>query len=181
MPSILDYFTGAVGSAESPQVGVVPVARLQIYTDGACVGNGSRRARAAYAVVIFKDGREVQAMAEPLRPTETHTNQRAELWAVLRAMEIAAASEEGADIHTDSKYTMDCLQEWAARWAAKGWRKADGDPVLNQDILRPMWEMWKCRGSKMRLFHVSAHTGRMDAHSRGNERADGLATGALRL
>jgi ribonuclease HI len=95
-------------------------------------------------------------------------------------MEIAALSEEGADIHSDSMYALDCLQSWSARWAAKGWRKADGEPVLNQDILRPMWEIWKSRGTKIRLFHVDAHTGRTDAHSRGNERADALATAAIR-
>jgi ribonuclease HI len=173
--SILDYF-----KAEATGEPVVVQTRLQIYSDGACVANGRRGAQAAFGVAVFKNGREVMAFSDLLDRSELHTNQRAELRGLMKAMEIASVSEEGADIHTDSQYAMDCLQEWAPRWVAKGWRKADGEPVQNQDILKPMWDMWKVRGTKIRLFHVQSHTGRSDAHSRGNERADQLATYALK-
>jgi ribonuclease HI len=176
--SILDYFKAeAAGiSLDRP---LVEQTRLQIYSDGACTANGRKAAQAAFGVAVFKNSKEVHTVAECLGPKELHTNQRAELKGLLKAMEIASMSEEGADIHTDSQYAMDCLQEWAPKWVAKGWRKADGEPVQNQDILKPMWGLWKNRGSKIRLFHIRSHTGRTDAHSRGNERADELATSCL--
>jgi ribonuclease HI len=173
--SILDYFRAEVTGEP-----VIIQTRLQIYSDGACTANGRRGAQAAFGVAVFKNGKEVLAFSDILARSELHTNQRAELRGLLKAMEIASVSEEGADIHTDSQYSLDCLQEWAPRWVAKGWRKADGESVQNQDILKPMWELWKNRGNKIRLFHVQSHTRRTDAHSRGNERADQLATGALR-
>jgi ribonuclease HI len=172
--SILDYF-----KAETTGVVFEPKERLQIYSDGACTANGRRGAQAAFGVAVFKNRKEVHSLSELLGNREEHTNQRAELRGLWKAMEIASMSEEGADIHTDSQYAMDCLQEWAPRWASKGWKKADGFPVQNQDLLKPMWEIWKTRGTKIRLFHVRSHTGRADAHSRGNERADELATGCL--
>ena len=131
--SILDYFR-----AEAAGTVFEHKERLQIYSDGACTANGRRGAQAAFGVAVFKNGQEVHSVAESLGPRELHTNQRAELRGLLKAMEIASLSEEGADIHTDSQYAMDCLQEWAPRCDAKGRRKADGAPVQNQDIQKPI-------------------------------------------
>ena len=86
---------------------------------------------------------------------------------------------EGAEIHTDSEYAIKCFTEWGALWASKGWKKSTGGDVLHQDILKPMWEVWKRRGSKIRLHHVAAHTGGRDIHSLGNAKADALAVASL--
>jgi ribonuclease HI len=172
--SILSYFHTPTNSVAAPPQ-PTRSSRLQIYCDGACSANGRKGAKAGYGVSVQRDGKEVQAISKALDSSEPQTNQRAELRGLQKALELAA---EGADIYTDSEYGRKCLESWAVTWAAKGWRKADGSPVLHQDILRPMWESWKARGST-RLFHVSAHTGRGDIHSKGNERADALATQSI--
>jgi ribonuclease HI len=83
-----------------------------------------------------------------------------------------------AVIYTDSKYGMDVLNTWSAGWEAKGWKKADGKPVLHTDIIIPMYELWKTIRSRARLTHVAAHTGATDPISQGNAMADSLATEA---
>ncbi len=188
--TILDFFGGVSSSGSgSTKATATPVTigsqRYFIYCDGACQANGRRGARAGYGDVLqAPDGRELETVSEALATHETQTNQRAELralqWAFTKAAEVAAKDKTATtEIHTDSEYAMKCFTEWGAGWAAKGWRKAGGDPVLHQDIIRPMWEMWKMRGSTMRLHHVAAHTGAGDRHSKGNARADALAVASL--
>lgn len=177
--NILDYF----GVATTPSVletAPIPHKRYRIYCDGACQANGRRGAKAGYGAVVFApNGDEVEMVSEALVATEAQTNQRAELRALKWAFEKATTFPEGAEIHTDSEYAMKCFTEWGALWAAKGWRKASGGEVLHQDLLRPMWEVWKSRGNRIRLHHVSAHTGGRDIHSLGNARADRLAVSSL--
>jgi ribonuclease HI len=179
--NILDYF-----GVRNPVVSVLeqmPIAttkRYRIYCDGACQGNGRKGARAGYgAVLISPDGEEVERISKALDATETQTNQRAELRALQWAFGKALSLPEGAEIHTDSEYAMKCFTEWGPLWAAKGWRKSTGGEVLHQDILRPMWEIWKSRGNQIRLHHVAAHTGGRDIHSVGNAKADALAVASI--
>ncbi len=168
----MDYF-GASGATTTHS------GRYRIYCDGACSANGRKGAKAGYGAILQDpSGKEVEAVSTPLNPAEPQTNQRAELRALQWAFTKAKSIPEGVDIYTDSEYAMKCFMEWAPLWASKGWRKADGKEVLHQDILKPMWDMWKARGS-LRLHHVSAHTGRSDAHSLGNARADQLAVASI--
>ncbi len=192
--NILDYFTStATAPTKAPTIAspsvdlldIMPVARARyrIYCDGACTANGRRGAKAGFGGVLQgPTGDELETVSHPLDAKEPQTNQRAELkalqWAFAKALS-AQCAPEGADIHTDSEYAMKCFTEWGPLWAAKSWRKANGGEVLHQDILRPMWEMWKKRNGLIRLYHVSAHTGRTDQHSRGNARADALAVASI--
>lgn len=181
--SLMDYFgtaTGVATATKSP-LESMPIARqkARIYCDGACTANGRRGARAGFGgLLIHADGTE-ETVSEALNTTEQQTNQRAELRGLQWAFGKAMGLPEGADIYTDSEYAMKCFTEWGAGWAVRGWRKSDGKDVLHQDILKPMWETWKRRGNQIRLHHVSAHTGRGDIHSKGNARADVLATSSL--
>jgi ribonuclease HI len=187
--SIMEYFGS--GTANISLLESLPVARTssgasaststraRIYCDGACTANGRKGAKAGFGgILLHADGTE-ETVSEALSPTESQTNQRGELrglqWAFTKAMSLP----EGADIYTDSEYAIKCFTEWGAGWAVRGWRKSDGKDVLHQDILKPMWETWKRRGNQIRLHHVSAHTGRSDIHSKGNARADALATASI--
>lgn len=178
--SILDYF----GSPVVPSVLEQPVTRTtakhRIYCDGACHGNGKKGARAGYGAILYAPTGEVlETVSKALDTAEGQTNQRAELRALQWAFGKAQTLLEGAEIHTDSAYAMKCFTEWGPLWAAKGWHKSTGGEVLHQDILRPMWEIWKSRGNQIRLYHVAAHTGGRDIHSLGNAKADALATASI--
>ena len=178
----MDYFT-YVGAGAPASASVAPAQKsARIYCDGACHANGRRGAKAGFGGLVYdRTGVEVATISQPLATTEPQTNQRAELralqWAFGKAMSLP--ENQTADIYTDSQYGIKCFTEWGALWASRGWRKTDGTEVLHQDILRPMWETWKSRGGRMRLHHVSAHTGGRDIHSLGNARADALATASI--
>lgn len=62
------------------------------------------------------------------------TNQRAELTAILRALDIAPRHRE-VTIYTDSKYAIDCVTNWYRNWKKNGWLNAKGKPVENKDLV----------------------------------------------
>ena len=74
-----------------------------------------------------------------------------------------------AVLHTDSRYLCDAVEKkWLTNWQKKGWKKADGKPVLNRDL----WEMLLplLARHKVRLRWVEAHVGHAE-----NEEVDTLA------
>ena len=105
---------------------------LVIYTDGSSLANGQKGSRAGLGV-YFGDG-DARNVAERLRG-EPQTNQRAELMAILRALEVAPR-KQAVKIVTDSQYSINCVTQWAESWKRKGWVTATGEKVKNQDIIR---------------------------------------------
>jgi hypothetical protein len=81
--------------------------QLIVYTDGACVANGKRNARAGVGVYFGSDDElSVYNVSEPLEGP-TQTNQRAELTAALRALQVAkenglVAAGDHLIVRTDS-------------------------------------------------------------------------------
>ena len=160
---------------------------LQVFSDGSCVHNGRPGARAGVGVYALEDGVEVHRHSAALAKSEPQTNQRAELQALYYALRFihgttagaaGAAGATVATLYTDSQYSINCVTVWATGWKAKGWLKADKKPVLHQDVLKPMVELWEILKATTTLTHVAAHTGRADPISRGNAMADQLATAA---
>lgn len=45
-------------------------------------------------------------------------------------------AEEHLRILCDSQYVINCITKWMPGWKRKGWRKADGKPVLNVELLQ---------------------------------------------
>jgi ribonuclease HI len=71
-------------------------------------------------------------------------------------------------IHSDSQYVIKGATEWLRGWKAKGWRKADSKPVLNQDLWMQMDALMTSRTITWKW--VKGHAG----HPK-NERVDRLA------
>lgn len=64
------------------------------------------------------------------------TNNQGELMAVLDLLTATAhLSNERLHILCDSQYVINSVTKWMPGWKRKGWRKADGKPVLNRDLL----------------------------------------------
>ncbi|MEE1622796.1 ribonuclease HI family protein [Zafaria sp. Z1313] len=65
------------------------------------------------------------------------TNNMGELMAVL---DLFRATEHVKDEHLrvlcDSQYVINAVTKWMPGWKRKGWRKADGKPVLNVELLK---------------------------------------------
>ena len=151
--------------------------RLSLFCDGSARNNGRVGAKAGFGVYVCDGNTTVHQYAAVIPGHEPQTNQRAELRALEYSIKyIADGRHAGATIYTDSKYSIDVLLKWCEGWERKGWRKADGKPVLHQDIIQPMWLVWKSIRAVTSMVHVPAHTGAADFASRGNAEADRLAT-----
>lgn len=133
-----------------------------IFTDGACLGNPGP---GGYAAIVTVAGEEQIIIG---RDNAT-TNNKMEMMAAIKALE---AVPQGLPIviHSDSQYVINGATKWLRGWKAKGWRKADGKPVLNQDLWMQMDALLV--GRKVTWNWVKGHAGHPE-----NERVDGLANG----
>jgi ribonuclease HI len=151
---------------------------LDAFTDGACSRNGTPHARAGYAAV-FPDNRSMDVAGKLHHPP--HTNNRAELWAVLAAMR-ATPVTRALRIFSDSRLAIMTMTEWLPLWIARGWRRADGGAVANVDILRELHAEMEARrsaGAATAFVHVRAHTGnKVSYEAIWNDMADRMARDA---
>jgi ribonuclease HI len=100
------------------------------------------------------------------------TNNRMELRAVLEALEGLPAGAS-VEVVSDSRYVVDALSRWIHGWRRKGWRTAQGTPVLNRDLIEAIDA--RARELLVRYGWVRGHCG----HAL-NEIVDGLAQGTAR-
>lgn len=100
------------------------------------------------------------------------TNNRGELMAVIDFLEATAGVPQVA-VHflCDSQYVINSVTKWMSGWKRRGWRKADGKPVLNDDLMKRLDALLD--GRKVRFEWVKGHAGHVL-----NERADDLARAA---
>ncbi|MBK67649.1 MAG: ribonuclease HI [Rickettsiales bacterium] len=137
-----------------------------IYTDGACRGNPGP---GGWGATLNYKGHEKELSGyEP----ET-TNNRMELRAVIEALN-TLNEPCSIELHTDSTYVKNGVEQWLEGWKAKGWKTANKKPVKNKDL----WELLDAAQSR---HQISWHWVKGHAGVEGNEKADQLATGAIDL
>jgi ribonuclease HI len=102
------------------------VKKVQVITDGSCLGNPGRGGWAA----ILRYGGHTKEMSGGEAQT---TNNRMELTAAIRAL---AALKEPCEVEvvTDSEYVKNGIESWMANWKRNGWKTASKKPVSNQDL-----------------------------------------------
>ncbi|MGA9747223.1 MAG: RNase H family protein [Nocardioides sp.] len=66
------------------------------------------------------------------------TNNQGELTALLDLLQQSAHLEDDLVVYCDSRYVIDSVTKWMAGWKRRGWRKRDGKPVLNVEIMRAL-------------------------------------------
>jgi ribonuclease HI len=134
-----------------------------IYTDGACTGNPGP---GGWGVVIYFDDGSVHEIGDA---SKTTTNNRMEMQAAIAALEFLESSPQTKPItlYTDSEYLINCVTKWVKGWKRKGWKKSDGKPVLNQDLLQILDNL---NNQQIKWQHVRGHAGNI-----GNERCDTIA------
>lgn len=102
------------------------------------------------------------------------TNNMGELQAVLELFKATAAyPEEELRILCDSQYAINCISKWMPGWKKRGWKKADGKPVSNQDILMELDAAIK--GRKFTFEWVKGHAGH-DLNEAADDHARAAAT-----
>lgn len=141
-----------------------------VWTDGACSDNqDATKARAGLGVYFGPDS--ALNLSEPLSSNERHTNNRAELKAIIRAIEIKPNTN--LLINTDSRYASKGVNEWMKKWKLNNWMSSKRQPVENQDLWKRLDELLnnaKNDGIFITFKWVKGH-----ATNKGNIEADKLA------
>ncbi len=139
-----------------------------IYTDGACSGNPGP---GGWGVIVELSNGQRQELGG--REGQT-TNNRMELQAAIEAIKCLedlveqtfGLSVKGC-VYTDSEYVKNGITKWLSNWKKRGWKTAQGKPVLNQDL----WETLDALNpNRLEWQYIKAHAGHP-----GNERADEIA------
>ena len=138
----------------------MPGTAVEIFTDGACLGNPGPGGWAA----LLRSGDAERLLAGGDAET---TNNRMELMAAIAALE-ALKRPCRVRLTTDSRYVMQGIEEWVPRWQANGWRTSDRKPVKNQDLWQRL--VAATSGHRIRWAWVRGHTGHAE-----NERVDEAA------
>ncbi len=137
---------------------------VDVFTDGACRGNPGP---GGWGAILRTGGHEKELSGAEAQTT----NNRMELMAAIMALE-ALKRPSRVRLHTDSSYLKDGITRWIHGWKKNGWRTADRKPVKNVDL-------WQRLETAMAPHKVEWHWVRgHDGHAE-NERADGLARGAI--
>lgn len=69
---------------------------------------------------------------------EHGTNNMGELKAVLDLLESTAHVDEPLQILCDSQYVINSITTWMPGWKKRGWKKKDGKPVLNIELMQAL-------------------------------------------
>lgn len=135
-------------------------------TDGSSLGNPGP---AGWAWYMDEQNWRAGALKES-------TNNVGELLAVLDLLRQTRDASKDLHIFADSQYVINALTKWRFAWKRKGWKKGDGKPVANREIMEALdeeLEYARKKGRKVEFEWVRGH----NDHNM-NERADDLARGA---
>jgi ribonuclease HI len=137
-----------------------------IYTDGACKNNQNKSIRKAGCGVYFHNNSlnhslNFNNISIKLEGPK-QTNQVAELTACILGIEevinkskINNYNMQDITIKTDSMYTINCINTWFDGWKKRGWKKADGKPVDNLELIQKLH--YYVSTHNIKLIHVKAH------------------------
>jgi len=155
--------SGAVGKANSTSTPPLGFDGLDtgVFTDGGASPNPGPGGWGAVYVV----GGEIVAERHGHDPATT--NNRMELTALIEGAALVPFGVP-ATVHTDSNLAVRTINEWAADWAARGWKRKTG-AVENLDLVKEAYTIYH-RRPELTLRWVKGHAG-----VAWNEYADELA------
>jgi len=116
--------------------------KINIYTDGACVGNPGP---GGWAAIIIKEDKKKELFGGE----KLTTNNRMELTAAIKGLEYCH-SEEGKQpslkeikIYTDSIYLKEGITIWIEKWEKNNWKTSNKKNVKNIDLWKKLKELTK--------------------------------------
>jgi ribonuclease HI len=141
------------------------VKKVQLITDGACLGNPGPGGWAA----ILRYG----PSKKEVYGCESHTtNNRMELTAAIEGLRTLKEHCE-VEVVTDSEYMKNGITTWIKGWKKRGWITSQKKPVINRDLWEELDE--QTGRHTMTWSWTKGHAAHED-----NNRADELASRAAR-
>ncbi|GAA1442614.1 ribonuclease HI family protein [Mycobacterium cookii] len=101
------------------------------------------------------------------------TNNMGELMAVLDLLQQTAHLDEPLLVYCDSLYVIDSITKWMKNWKRKGWKKSDGKPVMNVELMKALDEAMQ--GRRVQFEWVKGHAGH-PLNEAADKRANAAAT-----
>ncbi|MBQ7524721.1 MAG: ribonuclease HI [Alphaproteobacteria bacterium] len=138
--------------------------KVEIYTDGSCIGNPGPGGWAG--VFVFRDKRTNISGFE-----NNTTNNRMELMAAIESVR-HTPEEIFATIYTDSTYVRNGITSWIKTWQQNNWRSVSGKAVKNQDLWMSLAE--EVKGKHIEWVWVKGHS-----DCTNNNNADFVARSAI--
>lgn len=141
-----------------------------IYADGGCRNNQLEVNIGGWGAILThsKTGRKELWGGE-----RNTTNNRMEISAAIRALEALKATTVPVEIHMDSAYVVNGMNQWIEGWKARGWKKSNKKPIENKDLWQRLDELAQ-RQSYIKFIKCAGHSG-----VELNEIADQLANRAM--
>ena len=152
-------------SEETPKDTMMSNDRVEVFTDGGCSGNPGP---GGWGAVLRWRGE----MKELSGGESDTTNNRMELMAAIQALETLKRPSR-VHLVTDSNYLRHGITQWIHNWRRNGWKTAGKQPVKNRDL-------WERLDAALQRHEVTWEWTRGHAGHPENERADQLATEALK-
>lgn len=146
---------------------------VKIFTDGGCEPNPGK---AGSGLALYRKDK-ISELWYGLY-NSMGTNNTAELNAFHQALIMAEseiAKNNSVVIFCDSKYSIQCITQWAIGWQKKGWKKPGGE-IKNLEIIKIMFSLYQSIKNKVQVLHVNGHVG-----VEGNELADRMSILAIDL
>jgi ribonuclease HI len=137
-----------------------------VFTDGSCDGNPGP---GGWGFVWVEDDRIVEH-GSGVDPSTT--NNRMELTGLIAAYR-ALPEDCAITVYSDSQLCVKTINEWAAGWERRGWRRKGG-PIANLQLVQELYALANAH-PRVTLQWIRAHDG-----SRWNEYADALASAYMR-
>ena len=143
--------------------------KVDLYSDGSSRGNPGP---GGYGTILqYTDRAGVLHEKEISEGFENTTNNRMELMGVIAGLE-ALTKPCSVDVWSDSQYVIKAFNDhWVDGWKKRGWKKADGKPVLNDELWKRL--LLAAEPHEITWHWVKGHAGHPE-----NERCDALATAA---
>ncbi len=134
--------------------------KVDVYTDGGCLGNPGP---GGWAALIY-EGPEPTEISGYEKGT---TNQRMELRAAIESLRYLGDSSN-VKLHSDSAYLINGMkQKWYVKWQENGWLNSKKKPVENPDLWKGLIEL--SQHHTVEWVKVKGHSG-----IGANERCDVL-------
>lgn len=137
---------------------------IAIFTDGAAKGNPGPGGWGA----IIHDGETVTELGGA---ASTTTNNRMEMEAAIRGLDLIQELNKPVAVYSDSTYLIQGITQWIHGWRRRDWKTAQGGDVLNRDLWERLDSLVRGAGRRVRWVYVPGHSG-----IAGNERADAIAS-----
>jgi ribonuclease HI len=132
-----------------------------LFTDGSATPNPGP---GGWSAVYVVDDEIIDSLSGGSPHT---TNNRMELTGLVAAYRMASPTMP-LDVFTDSQLCVKTINECAASWARRGWRRKDGE-IKNLELVQELYAL-SLEKKNLKLQWIRAHDG-----SRWNEYADALA------